>query len=68
MNDLKNTITNILAFVLVVGDAAYQFLISLPAGEPFDWWQFIIVLVTAIIAYFTGKNSDLTKKKNPTVV
>jgi len=65
MANLKDTLTSILAFVLVVGDAAYQFLVSIPAGDPFNWWQFVIVVVTAVIAYFTGKNGDGSKKKVP---
>jgi hypothetical protein len=46
-----NIITNILAIVIVVATAAQGFLTS---GQDFNWYNLIMAVVVAVIAWLTG--------------
>lgn len=60
MTDLKNTVTNILAIVLVIGGAANSYLES-TTGD-INYLTLGVAIVTALIAYYTGKDKDGKKK------
>jgi len=71
MKNPKDTLTSIAAIVLVVlqvvqiiYEAAMGYINSV---EDVNWTQLIIVIVIAVIGYFTGKNFNGTKKVAPTV-
>jgi len=68
MSNLKDTLTTIFAYLVVIGTAVNAYLQSLPPDGTINWFQLVIGVVTAVIAYLTGKNGDGTKKKVPTKV
>jgi hypothetical protein len=55
--NLKNTITTVLAILIVVATAANVYMTSVN-GEEWDWYKFVIGIVAALVAYFTGKDKD----------
>lgn len=64
-----NWITNVVAFLLGIAEPVLYFL----SNEPWDWKRFIITLLSAIVAYFTGKTKvwsmkEEEKKKEDSVV
>ena len=59
---LKDAITNVVAFLLVVLAAVQGYLATLPDGE-INWYTLVITVVGAIVAYLTGKGSDAKPKK-----
>jgi len=63
MKNLKDTLTNMVAVVLVVFGAAQAYLDSLGTGE-INWLQLGFAIAAAIIAYFTGKGLDGKKVKD----
>ena len=65
MNNLKDKLTNVIAVVLVVaqivqlvGQAVSGYLKSV---NDINWMQLVLVVGAALVAYFTGKNSDGSK-------
>jgi len=60
MSDFKNTVTNILAFVLVIGGAINSYLES-TAGDV-NWLNLAVAIAAALVAYLTGKDKDGKKK------
>ena len=57
---LKDAISNVLAFVLVIAGAANAYLQSV-SGE-IDYFQLVIAVIAAVVAYLTGKSSDAKSK------
>ena len=55
MNDLKNTISNIVAIVLVALGAVQTYLQGV---NEINWLQLALLVGGAIISYLTGKGSD----------
>lgn len=55
---MKNMLSNILAIVLVITGAIQTYMQSVGDG-PIDWVQLVLIVVGALIAYFTGKSQDL---------
>ena len=47
-----NIITNILAIVIIVATAANEFLLS---GQDFNWYNLLLAVGVALIAFLTGK-------------
>ena len=66
MNDLKRLITDILAYVLGIGAAIAAVLETLPPDV--QWYVLIPMVIVGIVSWFTGRNPNGSKKKNPTVV
>jgi len=63
MNNLKDTLTTILAFILLIAGAINTYLQSLNGGE-INWFQLLIAVVAATIAYLTGKTATGKKKSD----
>lgn len=59
---LKDAITNVVAFIMVVLAAVQGYLGTL-GGEEINWYTLAITVVGAIVAYLTGKSSDAKPKK-----
>jgi len=59
---LKDAITNIVAFIMVVLAAVQGYLGTL-GGQEINWYTLVITVVGAIVAYLTGKGSDAKPKK-----
>ena len=59
---LKDAITNVVAFLLVVLAAVQGYLGTL-GGEEINWYTLVITVVGAIVAYLTGKGSNAKPKK-----
>lgn len=59
---LKDAITNVVAFIMVVLAAVQGYLGTL-GGEEINWYTLAITVVGAIVAYLTGKGSDARSKK-----
>lgn len=60
MNNLKDKITTYLSIILIVVGAVNTYLQSI-TGD-INWVQLIMFVVSAVIAYFTGKNPNGTTK------
>ncbi len=56
--DLKNILTNVIGFVLVVGEPVRAYFME----QEFNWATFIPMFLGGLIAYITGKGKDLKKK------
>jgi len=67
MGNIKSWLTDIVAVLATIFAAVQAYLGTIGEGS-IDWFQFAIVVVTAVIAFFTGRNPDASKKKNPTNV
>jgi len=61
MNNLKDTLTTVLAIILIVAGAVNTYIQSIGGGD-IDWYQLVLAIVAAVIAYFTGKTADGKKK------
>jgi len=61
MTDLKNTITNIGAIVILVAGAVQAYIQTLN-DQPINFFQLGLAVVVAVIGYFTGKKADGTAK------
>lgn len=56
---MKNTITNIIGFLLVLLEPIETYLMN----NEFEWQTFGVTVLAAVVAYLTGKGSD-GKKTN----
>lgn len=54
----KDLISNVLAIILVVVGAVQTYL-EATAGQEINWVQLILLIVGALISYFTGKTGNL---------
>jgi hypothetical protein len=61
MKNPKDQITNILAVLLVIGEAVNAYLQS-STEEGINWMQLGLTVVLAVTSYFTGKNPNGTTK------
>ena len=61
MGTFKDTFTNIIAFAMVIVGAINVYMQSL-VGE-INWLQLAMVVLGAVVAYFTGKSGDGKAKK-----
>lgn len=59
---LKDAITNVVAFMMVILAAVQGYLGTL-GGQEINWYTLVITVVGAIVAYLTGKGSDAKPKK-----
>jgi len=59
MENLKNTLSNILAIILIVASIAGEILDAIPEGA--SWYTWLITIAVVVIAYLTGKKTDLKK-------
>jgi len=53
----KDVFTNVVALLLVVGGAINVYIQTLNGGE-INWWQLLVTVGAAVVAWFTGKGSD----------
>lgn len=60
-SNLKDKVTTGLSIALMLGGAVNTYL-QANAGQPINWSQLGMFVVTAAIAYFTGKNPDGSTK------
>jgi uncharacterized membrane protein YfcA len=56
MNNIKDTLTTVLAVVLLVAGAVNTYLQSIEGD--IDWYQLLLAVVAAVVAYFTGKTAN----------
>lgn len=61
MKDLKNTLTNIAAALVVVGATVKTFL-DASNGNDINWLQLAFAVAVAVIGWLTGKTADGKKK------
>jgi F0F1-type ATP synthase membrane subunit a len=61
MTNLKDKLTNVLAFVVVIATSADTYL-KASAGEDINWFNLGMAVVVAVVSYMTGKKADGTKK------
>jgi len=66
MFDLKRIITDILAYVLVIGSVVAAALEGIPDGS--DWYIVLLVIAFAIVSWLMGRNADGSKKAKPSKV
>lgn len=66
MSNFKDTFTTILAIILVVAGAINTYLQSI-TGD-IDWFQLLIAVVAALVAYFTGKTATGAKKSDAELI
>lgn len=59
---IKDAISNVVSFALVVLGAVNAYLQSIGTGE-IDWFQLAVFVAGAIISYLTGKGSNAKAKK-----
>jgi len=59
---VKNLLSNILAWVFLIGGAVNTYIDSLCAECVIDWWVLIVAVGGAVISYFTGKTQNLKGK------
>ena len=62
MTNLKDTLTTIAGLALLIFTAIQQYIASIPVDGSIDWFKLIAAVVVAVVAYFTGKNANGTKK------
>ena len=60
--NIKDTITNIVAIALVVLGAVDAYF-KVNQGQDINWINFGFCVLSAIVAYFTGKKADGTVAK-----
>ena len=68
MSNIKDTLTTILAIVLVVATAVDTYIGSLCAECVIEPLPLVIAVIVAVVAWFTGRNGDGSKKSIPTNV
>jgi len=68
MSNIKDLLTTIFGIVLVIATAINTYLESLCAECSLEILPLIIAIVVAVIAWFTGRNGDGSKKQIPTKV
>ena len=66
MSNIKSWLTDILAIGLAIFAAVQVYIGTLGEGDPVNWFQFAVVVVTAVISFFTGRTGDGKTKVNPT--
>ena len=66
MNDLKNKVTNVIAFIVAIGTVIATALGNVP--EDAQWFVWVGAAVVAVFGYFMSKNPDGSVKKSPTNV
>lgn len=59
---IKDAITNVVAFIMVIGGAVNAYIQSLNGGD-INWYQLAMAVIVAIISYLTGKGSNAKSKK-----
>jgi len=57
MKNIKNTITNIAALLVILGAAVSTYVESLGGGE-INWLNLGLALAVAVIGWLTGKGTD----------
>jgi hypothetical protein len=57
---MKDKITNIIVLIVLVGGAINAYLQS-TSGTGINWIQLVMVVATAVIGWYTGKNPDGSK-------
>lgn len=62
MTNIKDTLTNIAAVVILVFTAIQEYMATIPVDGTIDWFKVIAAIVVAVVAWFTGKNANGTKK------
>jgi len=62
MNDKKNTITNIIAIVIAVATSANTYFESISTTAEINWITLGTGILTAVIAWYTGRDKDGKKK------
>jgi uncharacterized membrane protein YfcA len=67
MSNFKDTFTTILAIILVVAGAINTYLQS-TTGQEIDWYQLVLAVVAALVAYFTGKTATGAKKSDTELI
>ena len=68
MSNIKDTLTTVLAVILVVAAAVNTYLESLCTECVIEPLPLVIAVVVAIVAWFTGRNGDGSGKSIPTKV
>lgn len=58
---LKDIITNIVSLILAIASAVQVYLGTLGGGE-INWFNLVITVAGAIVAWLTGKTGDLKPK------
>jgi uncharacterized membrane protein YfcA len=61
-SNLKDTITTIFAILMVIAGAVNAFLQANTGNDTINWYQLVVAVVIAVVAYFTGKNPNGTTK------
>ena len=59
---MKNLISNVLAWVFLIGGAVNAYLETLCAECEINVWTLVMAILAAVIAYFTGKTQNLKGK------
>jgi len=62
VTNIKDTLTNIAAVVILVFTAIQEYMATIPVDGTIDWFKVIAAIVVAVVAWFTGKNANGTKK------
>jgi len=65
MSNIKDTLTTILAVILVIAAAVNTYIESLCTECVIEPLPLVIAIVVAIVAWYTGRNGDGSKKNVP---
>jgi len=65
MKNLKDKLTTWVAIILVVVEAVNAYLQSTADG--INWYQLVMAVIVAVIAYLTGKKPNGTAKSDASV-
>ena len=68
MSNIKDTLTTILAVILVIAAAVNTYIESLCTECVIEPLPLVIAIVVAIVAWYTGRNGDGSGKTVPTKV
>lgn len=60
---MKDTISNVIAIVLVIAGAANTALQAQTGNGEINWFQLAFAILAAVVAYLTGKKPDLSGKQ-----
>lgn len=55
--DFKNIFTNLIGLFIVIASAVDTYVKTLNGSE-IDWWQLVLAVAAALIAYLTGKDKN----------
>lgn len=61
MTNLKDKLTNIFAYAIVIATAADTYIKAI-GDQEINWYNFGMAIIVAVISYLTGKKADGTKK------